>query len=210
MARFIPELKLKYPEWEQQDSEKNEHKEAFDCFVAHGGSIRQCAKDLQGCQRGDIFHGITLKYKPYSEPYFCQLATANKFDSRRELKDKFDLEVRNRQFDKIEFETVLEDFENTHEAERDTLGLLADRVSSGEINGTQTKDFVTALNGLRDYKRKLRGEDDSKKLIVDAEIDAKTEVKTDLQKDIQAYQEKLMNSSLSDRVKNKFRTISDD
>lgn len=210
MARFIPELKLKYPEWEQQDSEKNEHKEAFDCFVAHGGSIRQCAKDLQGVQRGSIFHGIKLKYAPYSEQYYRQLAAANKFEYRRDLKDEYDLEIRNHQFNKIENETAVDDFTTAHETERDMLELLSRRVQSGQTNGTQAKDLVTALNGVREYKDKIRRKEDTKKLVIDGELDAKHEVKTDLQKDIQAYQEKLMNNSLSDRVKNKFRTISDD
>jgi len=203
MAREIPELQLEYPEWEQQEGEKNPHKEAFDCFCAHGGSIRHCSRDLQGLQRGGNFHGITLKYKPYSKAYFEQLATAHKFIVRRELKEKYELEYRNRKFDEIDRKTDIDKYQKADDAEVATGELLELLLADCKINGTQTKDFVTALNGYQDYKRKLRGEDDTKKLVVDADVTK--EVKTDLQNDITEYQKKLLDGSLAERTKNKFR-----
>lgn len=202
MARHIPELHLEYPEWEKQKDEKNEHKEAFDCYVAHGGSIRQCAKDLQGYQRGTIFHGIKLKYNPYSEVYYRQLAVANKFEHRRNLKDAYDLEIRNHQFDKIENETAIDDFTITHETQGDMLRLLSKWVQSGQKNGTQSKDLVAAINGLSDYKDKIRRKEDTKKLVINGELDAKHAVKTDLRTDLEKVQDQILSPAFAEVTRN--------
>ncbi len=196
MAKKIPEFHLQYPEWEQQENEKNKEKEAFDCYCVHGGSVRHCARDLKQVQKGSNFHGITLKYKPYNEHYFRKLAKKHKFEHRRNLKDKYELEYRNRKFDEIERKTIIDRYQKTDDAEVATGELLENLLSNDEINGTQTKDFVTALNGYQEYKRKLRGEDETQKLVVDAEV--KKEVKTDVKKELEEVQKEILSPSFGE------------
>ncbi|MBR3141130.1 MAG: hypothetical protein IKF11_09765 [Methanobrevibacter sp.] len=177
MATNLHELHLEYPEWEQQENEKPKQKEAFDCYCAHGGSIRHCAKELQGHQKGSIFYGVKLLYKPFSEHTFRQLAAAHKFEYRREQKQNYDIQRRNVQFDKIEDETIIEKYQKADDSEVATAALLEERIQSGTINGTQAKDFTIALNNYREYKKKLRGEDDTKKVVLDATVDAEFDTK---------------------------------
>ena len=177
MATNIHELHLEYPEWEQQENEKPKQKEAFDCYCAHGGSIRHCAKELQGHQKGDIFHGVKLLYKPFSEDTFRQLASAHKFKYRRDQKMNYDIQRRNVQFDKIEDETIISKYQKADDSEVATANLLENKIKSGTINGTQAKDFTIALNNYQEYKKKLRGEDDTKRVLLDATVDAEIDAK---------------------------------
>lgn len=166
---------LEYPEWDQQEHEKPKHVHMFDLFCAHGGSIRHWARDMKGVQKGANFHGVEVLYQPYAESSLRDLASAHFYLARREAKDRYNREYRNRQMDNIENTNIIEKYQQADDDETDILNQL--EFKKDELNGTQTKDYVIALNGLRDYKNELRGKPKETKLKVDAEVDGKLDAK---------------------------------
>lgn len=192
---------LEYPEWEQQENEKPKHKHMFDLFCAHGGSIRHWARDMKNTQKGTIFHGVKVKYDPFGEENLRKLATAHFYHPRRDAKDTYDIDYDNKKMDEIERTSKLDNFKQADDNESEILDTL--KTLKGELNGTQTKDFVLALNGLRDYKNELRGKSKETKVKVDANVESTAEVKTDFQRDVDDFQKKIISGNLSDRVSQK-------
>lgn len=170
---------LEYPEWDQQKDEKSKHVHMFDLFCAHGGSIRHWARDMKGVQKGSTFHGVEVLYQPYSESSLRELASAHFYLARRDAKDSYNRDYRNSQMDNIENNNLVEKYQQADDDETNILNQL--EIKKSELNGTQTKDYVIALNGLRDYKNELRGKPKETKLKVDAEVDGKLDAKVKTQ-----------------------------
>lgn len=189
---------LEYPEWEQQPNEKPKLKHMFDLFCAHGGSIRHWARDMKGSQKDSKFHDVKVLYKPYAEDNLRKLATKHFYLKRREAKESYENEYRNKKFDEIDRRTDIDRYQKADDAEVATAELLEQKLANEEINGTQTKDFVTALNGYQEYKKKLRKEDDTLKM--EANVNATTEVKSD--SPIELNFEKAYQNLIEDTIKN--------
>ena len=162
---------LEYPEWDQQENEKPKHAHMFELFCAHGGSIRHWARDMIGVHKGSTFHGVEVLYQPYSESSLRELASAHFYLTRRDAKDSYNRDYRNSQMDNIENANIVKKYQQADDDETNILDQL--EIKKNELNGTQTKDYVIALNGLRDYKNELRGKPKETKLKVDAEVDGK-------------------------------------
>ncbi|WP_407420688.1 hypothetical protein [Methanobrevibacter sp.] len=204
----IPPLKkenLTYPEWDQQTPiEKNKHHFIFDLFCRHGGTVAHFARDISGIHKGDVFLGVTLIYEPYSKRTIVSVATAHLWIYRRDLKEKYIKDYRIKQLDAIDDEDFLEQYKQKKRIMQKIRDKLEDKLDADEINGTQTKDYVTAHNGLQDSQVKDKGDDVKKsKVEFEGKLDAEAEVKTDFQRDMDEFQEKILSGKLSERINKK-------
>lgn len=195
---------LTYPEWDQQEGESNRHHAAFDLFCRHGGTPSHFARDIEGLKKGQTFLGVTLLYDAYVFTTTIHIASARLWIYRRDLKEKYIKDYRIKQLDAIDDEDFLEMYMQKKRIMQKIRDKLEYKLDADEINGTQTKDYVTAHNGLQDSQVKDKGEDVKKsKVEFEGKLDAEAEVKTDFQRDMDEFQEKILSGSLSERIKRK-------
>ena len=165
---------LTYPEWEQQvPTEKNKHHFMFDLFCRHGGTPSHFARDIEGTKKGQIFNGVELLYDAYAYDSMIHIASAHLWIYRRELKQKYDKDYRIKQYDKIDNENAIDNYEQKERIKKKILNVIEQKLTHNQINGTQTKDYVTAYNGIQDSQDKDKGEDTQKMKI---DLDSKNEV----------------------------------
>ena len=195
---------LTYPEWDQQEVESNRQHFAFDLFCRHGGTPSHFARDIEGSKKGQTFLGVTLLYDAYVFNSIIHIASAHLWIYRRDLKEKYIKDYRIKQLDAIDDEDFLEQYKQKKRIMKKIRDKLEDKLDADEINGTQTKDYVTAHNGLQDSQVKDKGEDVKKsKVEFEGKLDAEAEVKTDFQRDMDEFQEKILSGKLSERINKK-------
>lgn len=184
MADIKPLKKpLKEPIWEKQEVKSKNNKTEyelpkqrffFNLFCKHGGTLSQFTGAIEGLCKGDVFLEVKLKYNPYSKYTFEDLCTVHEWLNRRSKKEEYEVDLLYKKLDDIDRENLIEEYTQKKRVKRKILDLLEGKLEDGVINGTQTKDYVTAINGMQDSQKKDKGED-TQKVEVDANLKAGVE-----------------------------------
>lgn len=179
MATYKPiKYPLTQPSWEQQEGEKPKEYHIFRLFVAHGGSLIRFFRDIKDVEKGQIFCGIEVRYNiPGTYGTLRDLSAARYWFERRDDEESENEQFLAFQYKQIDRVNSLERYEQKDRIEGKILDKLEKHLDNDDINGTQTKELVTAANGMQENKAKDKGEDIQKiKAEVDAAVDANAEV----------------------------------
>ena len=195
---------LTYPEWEQQDGENGRQHFIFDLFCRHGGTPHHFAKDIKGYKKGHVFQGVEMLYDAYAETSIPHIAALRLWIYRRECKTKYLKDYRINQLDKIDDEDFIERYIQKKRVGGKIWDTLERQLDNHTINGTQTKDYVTAANGVQESQAKDKGED-SKKIEFEGKIDSTTEVKTDMQVRREDFQKQILEGKAGKRLEDKLK-----